>query len=57
MKQIKNYPSPKWQEICPDCKKKNLLIWKHGKIHCGNCLAGGNFKAEKYEFIKKKYFE
>ena len=53
---VDNYPSPKWQDVCPDCGWKHLNIWEHGKIHCGKCLMGGNFEADKYKNIREKYF-
>ena len=52
-----NYPAPKWQDKCPDCGFKCMNIWKHGRIHCGKCLAGGHFTANKYKSIKDKYFK
>ena len=52
-----NYPAPKWQDKCPDCGFKYMNIWKHGRIHCGKCLAGGHFTANKYKSIKDKYFK
>ena len=39
---------------CPDCKKRNLLVYKRGYIHCGNCGMGGNIRADKYKHLKPK---